>query len=1069
MRRFAVLLLAMIMVMMSLPSGVAFAAPEQEKPEPVYFVSKTDNGYPMENALDGKINTITSIQAGTSVGGAKVYLGVDLGMQFVINSVNARSRRDVDQTNGRRTWSIQVANKEDFSDAVVIGTKPDAGERNSDLEVSFGSKNTYRYVRLISEQTYMVVSEFEIDYDFVVKEGLDTYEDLTDTKLGDYAKLLKYMGIVEGVSESEFNRYLLVDRGYAASIVAKLMGVTSAGEAKQVYADVSADYPYAAEIAYLNQAGILSDGENFHPEEDIRLIDFLKMVSYALGYSEYIKMIGPYENSVMKVTRDCGLLSDVEYESVYDVANKGQAAQIIYNALIANPMVVNSVRVDETGGNVDVNYQQSDRNYLEEHFGIYSREAVFDRDSVSGLHSAQGTGDGRISVGGRTYKDEENILYDLFGKNVLIFYNSADEIVCGWEQDNNVLHIRREQLATADVSGSKQIEYYNDSDKKITANLINGVDVIRNGVCDLEWVNADFEAECAEITLIDNNDDKVYDVIRLDVPQIMILDYSTLSGDVLTLVEIDGIFTRIEDIERIRTHKNGLYAKASKLAKNDLVYVYKSKDNRAVSIEAYSTIITGRVESISADSVMVDGISYKLSEYYKNHKAEMTVLKAGTDIKFAVNKYDELVWIFDDSVFEQKDILAYICDTDEADGAFMPDRLKIFTENKEFLYPEFAERVLIDGTLCKTANAVKSLGESYFKDKVAVVKMRDGKITALDTEYYNAAREPESNMVDCGYDDGATYRYNSTAGGMFKDNDIMALPLLSTTKMFVIPQDMSGNIAPGSAYDKYFDVVNASGILKTSQRSAYLKKLKFFSTDDFGYPEFGVAYKTFKGGHTTTIRNTSAPAMLLNEVEHTLLESGDVTVKVTGLNLSDGEKVSYIVRDYITSIYDSGKLQQAKDTTLLESTYLLYESADLSAYEIPVTDLKTGDIIRYSLSGDEIYEIERIFDVNDKETLEYSALAGYYYATASNTSPWQPDAQFKIIYAQVDKVTADKLSVKLDNAGSSRVFSIKDKIFIHKEGNEYKKYTSVSDINIKAGQKVMILTTGASFRSIVAF
>ncbi|MBR5613868.1 MAG: discoidin domain-containing protein [Clostridia bacterium] len=1068
MKKFLSLFAALILVVLSIPQGIVFADDEY-KPPIVYTSSANTNGYPNDNAFDGKLNTITSIETGSSVGGAKVYLAVDLGMPFVINSVVARSRRDIDQENGRKLWEIQVANKDDFSDAIVIGEKPDAGERNSDLEVSFGAKTTYRYVRLISNMTYMVVSEFEIDYDYPVAEGLDTFDDLEGTELGEYAKLLKILGIVDGINENEFGGHLLVGRGYAADIVARLMNMPDNENPRSVYADVPSEHEYAAAVEYLNGLGILADAEHFYPEEDVRLIDFLKMVSYALGYSEYIRVIGPYENSILKVTRDCGLLSDVEYENYYEPVNKAQAARIAYNALMAHPMIVNSVALDDKQENIDVNYRESDKTYLEQMFNLFFGEAVFNGNAATTLISESSRDEGVVIVGGREFNDDQNILNGYFGKNVMYFYNDSKEIVCAWEQDNNEVYIRSNQLVSADVSGKKEIKYYNNNNKLISASLKAGVDVIRNGVCDLEWVNADFQAENAEITLIDNDDDRVYDVIMLDVPQILVLDYGRASGGVITFTAIDGSFVSLPDVARTNVHKNGNYSKVSRLAKNDLVYIYASKSGKTVRIESYSTTVTGRVQSISADSVVVDGISYKLSEYYKNHKAEMTVLKAGTDIKFAVNNYDELVWIFDDSVFEQKDILAYICDADEADGAFMPDRLKIFTENKEFLYPEFADRVLIDGTLCKTANAVKSLGESYFKDKVAVVKMRDGKITALDTEYYNAAREPESNMVDCGYDDGGTYRYNSTAGGMFKDNDIMALPLLSSTKMFVIPQDMGGSIAPNSGYDKYFDVVNASGILKTSQRSAYLKKLKFFSADDFGYPEFGVAYKTFKGGHTTTIRSTSAPAMLLNEVEHTLLESGDVAIRVTGINLSNGEKVSYIVRDYITDIYDSGKLQQAKDTTLLESTYLLYESSDLSAYEIPITSLKTGDIIRYSLSGDEIYEIERVFDVADKESLGYSALTGYYYATAANTSPWQPDAQFKLIYARVDKITADRLSVKLDSTGSSRVFSIKEKIFIHKEGDEYKKYTAVSDINIKPGQKVMILTTGASLKSIIAY
>lgn len=1068
MKKLVAVFTALVMVVLSVPFGVAFAE-DDYKPTIVYTSSGNTNGYPNDNAFDGKLNTIASIESGSSVGGAKVYLAVDLGARFVINSVTARSRRDVDQENSRKMWKIQVANKEDFSDAIVIGEKPDAGERNSDLEVSFGAKTTYRYVRLISEWTYMVVSELEIDYDYPVAEGLDTFEDLSGTSLGEYEKLLRVLGIIDGVNENEFGGHILVSRGYAADIVARLMNMPENETPRGIYEDVSSDYEYAAAVEYLNGLGIIASADRFYPDEDVRLIDFLKMVVYALGYSEYIKVIGPYENSILKVTRDLELLSEVEYEGYFEPINKAQAAQLVYNALMAKPMIVDSVALDSTKEQIDVSYKTDEETYLEQMFGIYFGEAVLNGNAATTLIAESDRDENVVIIGGREFSDSEKILSAFFGRNVMYFYDDANEIVCGWAQDNNEVFIRATDLISADASVSREIKYYNGNDKAVTAKLKAGFDVIYNGVCDLEWVNSDFYADDAEITLIDNNDDRVYDVILLDVPTIAVLDYGRASGGTVTFTSIDGSFIQFSDVSRTSIHKNGNYSKISGLGKNDLLYIYASKSGKTLRAEAYSTIVSGKVEGVSTDFVTVNGESYRLSEYYKKHKASMTALKTGLDTRFAVNNYGELVWVFDDSVFDQKDIIAYICDTDKAKSAFEPDRLRIFTMNKEFLCLEFAERTVIDGTLVKTANAVKSLGEAYFKNKIAVVELRDGRIKALDTEYYNAEREPESNMIDCGYDDGATYRYNSTGGGMFKDNDIMALPLLSSTKMFVIPMDMDGNIAPNGGYDKYYDVVTASGILRTSQRSAYLKKLRFFSADDFGYPEFGVAYKTFKGGSSTTVRSTSAPAMLINVVEYTMLESGEVAMKLTGINLSNGEKVSYTVRDYITEIYDSGKLQQAKDTTLLESTYLLYEAADLSAYEIPITKLKTGDIIRYSLSGGEIYEIERIFDADDSKTLSYSALTGYYYATASNTSPWQPDAQFALIYAQVDKVTADRLSVTLDSTGSSRVFSIKEKIFIQKDGNEYKKYTAVSDVNIKSGQKLMILTTGASLKSIICY
>ena len=257
----------------------AFAEGSEVVADATLTASTFNESYPLENVYDGVLTTITSISVSGKEAGYGAWVKVDLGVPQVISHVAIRSRRDMDQEASRAGWVLQVANKSDFSDAVTVGEKPDPGPVNSDLVVDMTSKVPYRYVRVASSQ-YMVVAEIEIELAPISESGGSAYEDVEGTTIEDKLAILSHLELLDEVSPIEFGTKILVDRGYAAKLICNLANLKDGITPEKIYDDVPVDHKYAPYITCLYNRGFINANTYYNVDDEIRLIDFLKLVCY---------------------------------------------------------------------------------------------------------------------------------------------------------------------------------------------------------------------------------------------------------------------------------------------------------------------------------------------------------------------------------------------------------------------------------------------------------------------------------------------------------------------------------------------------------------------------------------------------------------------------------------------------------------------------------------------------------------------------------------------------------------------------------------------------------------------
>ncbi len=1051
-----ILVLTVIISCLTVPAVFVKADGDENAVEYAKITASSFNAsYPLENIYDGNLKSITSISVSGKEAGYGAWIKIDLGEAAVISGIAVRSRRDMDQESSRAGWILQVANKADFSDAVTVGEKPDAGPVNSDLEVNMTSKMPYRYIR-VAKNAYFVISEFEVYLAPAVESGSSAYEDIAGTNIEDKINILSYLGIIEEVSPIEFGTKVLVDRGMAAKLICNMQNLKDGSPAQQIYADVPVDHQYAPYITHLYKSGFINPAENYNVDSNIRMIDFLKLVNYALGYKDILEVSDLKESGIIGVTNKLNLLSGVEYDSIYEPINKHQAAVILYNALNSNPMVVESI-VEFLGEQAKDYGIDKSTTYMNEHFGLIRGEGIVKETPYTSLTGGVNKGTNHIMIDGISYKDLSGVLSKKIGRNVEFYYNEDKEIACAWEVDNNIIVIDECNLGT---TTKETFIYYDENEKEYKARMKSGFDVIKNGVATLDWKLEHFHQDEATLTLIDNDDDFLYDVVLLDVPEIYVVQSAKQDSDEkITIVDVNTEGATIDGIKSLSVYRNGSVSKVDSLKPKDIAYVYCSDDKKVVKVEAYANVITGKVDMIDNYDVTVGGKAYALSNYYKVNKKDVEV-GAGDNVSLALNGRGEVIWVFEGEFMTDDTVIAFICQAKGAEG-FKAPKFKIYTLDGQFIYIDAADKIIIDDVTKKAS----SLNVADYVEKIYKIRIVDNKIKEMVTP----TTENEDWVMT--YDDSTKlgYGFYSNGSGIFNSN-IMTLPLSQSTKLFVIPRDGMLLTDPLSDDESLYSVKAASSaFINGVKLSVFSLKTEFYESDEFGYPSFGMMYVPDTGyAGIPVLKVPSSPSMIINRVSHVLGDEGEETYSLKGFNLSTGAEQSIVLAAGVTDVYKSGEIQQNEGTTFLDGTTDLLKPSSftdaINEYIISVNDLKCGDIVRYELVNNKAVAVEKIYDANNSSS---TTLDGWYYGTTYSVD--SINAHYRLVNGTVDKIGDDKLTVNIKD-GIKRVFEVGSATIYEKNEKEFVKVKTLQAVsNMQKGKNVVFVTTSGTLRSIVFY
>lgn len=399
------------------------------------------------------------------------------------------------------------------------------------------------------------------------------------------------------------------------------------------YEDVSV---YSKNVGYINvvtHEGLFSGRSEriFDPSAAITYAEFCKILVSATGYGVAAESKGGYPDGYTKLALQLKIATAVP---VNTFVTWGDAVKMVYEAMQIDVLAFDGL---STNGNYEIS-KVNGQSILNTNHEIYWAKGQITGTALCRIF---GTGVNRdlesdeIEIEGRLYKYNREKLPHvdrLTGYNTEYFYRKTDtdeyELVYVHVKDAQVMELMSYEIREVygfnrGDNGSAFIKYYIDEpgerkNKKVT--LDDELALIVNNETIPRITNEALFPSCGKVVLIDANNDNSYDVA-------LVTEYVTQVVDIVSIYDKHIFFKNdptttplvLNPIYNDVTYdivQDGEYISLNMLREGDVIGIIEStrNDKPYYLIELLSSMVKGTVESIGDDEVVVDGVSYGVSE-----------------------------------------------------------------------------------------------------------------------------------------------------------------------------------------------------------------------------------------------------------------------------------------------------------------------------------------------------------------------------------------------------------------------------------------------------------------------
>lgn len=1034
-------LLNLVLIMMLLLSGAVLAEEDENialgKPVTAQSYIK---GMDPEKIVDGNLKT--NWARSEVVTGA--WIQVDLKEAYRITSVVLHTRLDVNETNYRTYVNLQFSNTPDFSGDDVItvqamGAVP--AEYGVPVEVNITSKKSYRYVRAVKTDMFIfVLAEMEV-YGYIGSdsEKLELADDVKNSRCQGAVTVLQTLGLMDNINDNEFGVNNLVTRGEAASLVSSVFAPGSTG-GKMPFEDVDAGCLYYDGIAAAYANGFIKLDTMFNPDNYITTNEMIIMVLRAIGYEPKLKA-----NYLPRMlANELGLLKNT---SGLNEVSRADAAIIIYNALCTNRFEEKSINKENTL------YEKGDTT-LESVYDMILSEGIVTENSKSTLSGAKKKIKNQIKIGTKAYFDTDDLLGDYLGRNVVfgVFKDNPEKISVVFENDKN-----GEVVLPADLLKTKEsdIASHKIRTENESYSLSGGFDVIYNGMAYPNFTAKDLININGELRLLDNNADGEYEAVFIKNFELIRLNGAYVE-DNEKIILLDRLGNRISLDKENCTIENTEHKKTSvsKLGANKVVKLYASKDKTQSKIVVMTESASGRLEMLSDSEAKIDGKSFET--------ADKISIESGVYVQTAVTAYSDengkLICILKNDDAENSEWIVGFLQKVGSDDKLGGEKLqfKIFTSDGEWKKYMAADKVKTDGKMLDISGLYARISEKreYFTKNLIRFKLNnEGKIYAVDTLLENLDGDTffsEGKLIKAGL-----YSKQSSA---FWEMHKMICPAKNDVPSFSIPT-VNGEFTDDDKYDDLYMVGDLTFLAE--DRSYKLNhNIHQFMVDEYGYAGCYMKtrdYAEIEGETLTVVSDETAPfAVVKNAFPYS--EGDFYGIKIDGYDIKTAKEVSFIVEDDV-KVVESGLIYQEMSKCLgnhkmIELGELLNLSdSEKSRYISSITDIGSGDIVRYELigNGKKSRALERVFTYDNEHTAVQQQSV---WLAVNGNYPDHYIAFNRFQYAEITEITSKTVKLTMQN-GNSEIYPIDafSKILLCSN----KKLTPKTSIIAYSGDKYRIM------------
>jgi len=448
-----------------------------------------------------------------------------------------------------------------------------------------------------------------------------------------YLRVLVELGIIDEADTEPENVFRTVSRGKTVRHILKLLGYAdetiSGNEIRGYFTDVTSDTPYASEIEFAANIGIVSglgDG-TFNPEGQISYNEVLKLVIAALGYNGRAEANGGYYFGHYLTATSLKLTKNAPHE---EVNLFGTVCRILYNAL-------NTKTLSGTFANTDVEYTQNDSTLLKEKFAATVYTGIVEAVGQNSIYGFSEQTNNQITISGQRFECSVENPMDYIGRKVRFFAKEDETSI--YENVFTMEIMPVNTVTSFDIEDVTEPEndriYYEGEEKEQYVKISDEANILYNGrgiAYDKQMIapvdnniNAPMEGD---ITCIDNDGDNKVDVVIVNsywsfyadsviAKQGMIADYyyTKVNPDIRFYQ-----FLKPGEDENQKIYKNDKEISMAEIKSKNVVSVQKSNNgiSDTLNLIVTDTKVSGVVSAIDSEGILtINGKQYELSEYYK--------------------------------------------------------------------------------------------------------------------------------------------------------------------------------------------------------------------------------------------------------------------------------------------------------------------------------------------------------------------------------------------------------------------------------------------------------------------
>lgn len=678
----------------------------------------------------------------------------------------------------------------------------------------------------------------------------------------------------------------------------------------------------------------------FEPDEKITVDAATVMVMRALGYT-YV----PNSHEMIRDARLKGLLDGVEGNDVLTAVDE---AMLLYNALHAC-----SLRVTKFGyGSFE---KIADRDWLDIWFNISYVEGIVTATEITALNQINETSKNSIKVGDQVIYGVPEKTEELLGYPVRCYYLNNEEVseyvyITSFDFDYNEVFIKQKDVERFTATS---ISYYDSEEDVYEKNISTSADFVYNGkaVSLSEHSLSEMTKDYSSVKLLDNNDDKIIDVVFITKNNTFAID--SVDSKRMQIVGKNGEFIALDSganvICRIKQVNNDPMS-IGDIKEWNVVTIAESFDKKYVDIIVSNDSVTGTLQTISVDDkavVGIDGRNFEISKKLVDDKK----VKLGKIATFYMSS-DGVIYAINYEV-DSAGMWVYAIGLDKGRGLGTDYKFKCATgTDPEVNVYELAENVKVDGKIVKEKSIGTVLTDNSFPEVMIINLNEKNEVSSINTIIKGETETVEDNLVKRFNGKGNSELYYSNWGRSFNTRFVMS----TAANIYGLPINETD-------YDNMFD-------MEFEHEKTYDVDLYSLGIES-PVCNMAIVRGAAQGGAKISVDTACVPFVrtkLVNDFEND--ETYKVIYYLSSTNKETGVKIPNDIKDVVVDTTNNRTIQQIVD------------------------GLETGDIIRIATNSRGLANIEHIFDTSEKtllvETREFSAnpsarfVAGQLYEVKDN-------------------------------------------------------------------------------------